>query len=144
MASPPVAQDSRARVLVVDDEQDMLDTAAAILSTEFEVLTARNGQQALSALEKSPVQVICTDYNMPGLTGVQLLRQVGARYPGVSAVLVTGFTDIAHQEKRPEDVFLLVVKPYRPEVLRDAVRRAVQYSQMKKTFQNLAPDKGAS
>src|SRR5690349_6185998 len=99
MPSPTVDQGSKPRVLVVDDEQDMLETTAAILSPEFEVLTARNGQLALSVLEKSPVQVICTDYNMPGLTGVQLLRLVRARYPGVSAVLVTGFTDIAHQEK---------------------------------------------
>lgn len=143
MPSPTVDQGSKPRVLVVDDEQDMLETAAAILSAEFEVLTARNGQLALSVLEKSPVQVICTDYNMPGMTGVQLLRQVGAQYPGVSAILVTGFTDIAHQEKRPGDVFLLVVKPYKPEALRDAVRRAVQYSQVKKALQNLAPDKGS-
>src|SRR5689334_13018470 len=76
MPSPRVEQGSRARVLVVDDELDMLETSAAILATEFEVLTARNGELALSILQKTPVHVVCTDYNMPGITGLELLRQV--------------------------------------------------------------------
>ena len=141
MASPVGERSSRARVLVVDDDVDTLETTATILSEEFEVLTAPNAQVALNILARHPVHVVCSDHNMPGMTGVQLLREVGAKYPGVSAILVTGFKDIAHQEKRPEDIFLLVVKPYQPQALIEVVRRAVQYSQMKKTFQNLAPVK---
>src|SRR5690349_17434391 len=128
MPSPPVEQaNSKARVLLVDDDPDMLETAAALLSGEFEVLTAPNGQRALALLETQKVSVVCSDHNMPGITGVQLLRQIGAQYPAVATVLVTGFTDIVRQEKRPEDVFLLVVKPYTPQVLKDAVRKAMQY-----------------
>lgn len=143
MTLPPKQQGNRPRVLVVDDNPDMLETTAAVLSREFEILTARSGELALKVLERNTVNAVCTDFEMPGgMNGIELLRKVAVSYPGISAVLVTGYSQLAQQQKRAEDVFLLVVKPYEPRMLVDVVMRAVRYSQMKRTFQELVPDKG--
>lgn len=144
MTLPPKQQGNRPRVLVVDDNPDMLETTAAVLSREFEVLTARSGEMALQVLTRNSVNVVCTDFEMPGgINGIELLREVAVRHPGISAVLVTGYSQLAQQQKRADDVFLLVVKPYEPRMLVDVVTRAVRYSQMKRAFQELVPDKAS-
>jgi c-di-GMP phosphodiesterase len=143
MTSPLKDPKTRTKVLVVDDDLELLDTAVAILSQDFDVVKAWSGTQALKLLAINEVTVVCTDYQMPDMNGVELLRQISSRYPDISAVLVTGFSEFVQQQKRPGDVFLLVVKPYQPSILVDAVKRAAQYSQMRRTFQGLAPAQSA-
>ena len=60
-------------LLVVDDEPYILATLAALLSTEFEVLTADSGEAAKAVLEQRAVDIILSDQRMPQTNGVQLL-----------------------------------------------------------------------
>jgi len=63
------------RVLVVDDHPDLLDTLKLILTEHgFEVLTARNGQEALDLLQKQPINLILSDVSMPSINGYQLFQ----------------------------------------------------------------------
>jgi CheY-like chemotaxis protein len=72
----------RRRILLVDDDQDLLETTAALLEDDFDVLTAASGEQALETLARASVAVVCADYKMPGMTGLDLLRAVRDRFPG--------------------------------------------------------------
>ena len=68
-------------ILVVDDEVRSQETLRRTLEEEFEVLTASSGEQALALLEREPVDVILCDQRMPGLSGVQTLKESRTRWP---------------------------------------------------------------
>lgn len=68
-------ENQRKRVLVVDDHPDMLDTLKSILTQHgFEVLTARNGEEALELLQEQAINLILSDVAMPHLNGYQLFQ----------------------------------------------------------------------
>jgi signal transduction histidine kinase/CheY-like chemotaxis protein len=91
----PVAKAS-ARVLVVDDLDLVLDFARSFLEASgYEVLVATSGEQALGILEKeqTPVNLLFTDYNMPGMSGRQLIHQAAASWPEMKFILTSGFLE---------------------------------------------------
>lgn len=80
------------RVLVVDDEPSGRHALAELLRDEgYDVAEAEGGGQALAQLETFPAQVIVTDFRMPGMNGLELLRQVRQRHGGIGAVLVSAY-----------------------------------------------------
>ncbi len=73
-AEPTHAPAQRARVLLVDDETDMLDGLATLLEPEFEVITATDALVGLGHIRAHPVDAVVTDLQMPGIDGLALLR----------------------------------------------------------------------
>ena len=73
----PAPIESRAgRILVVDDERSMRELLQIVLRREgHQVRLAENGQAAVAALEREPVDVLISDIKMPGMTGVEVLRE---------------------------------------------------------------------
>ncbi len=79
-------------VLVVDDEADIRLGLRRLLATlGIEARQAASGTAALQQLEVQPADLIVTDLNMPGLTGIELLTEVKARRPETVVVLLTGY-----------------------------------------------------
>ena len=81
------------RVLVVDDDEVLLETTQALLESDFIVRGASSGRTALHELERESVDVVCSDYSMPGMTGFELLQEVAVRWPSTMGVLITGFRE---------------------------------------------------
>jgi len=84
--------EGRTRVLQVDDERDFLEMSAALLertSEAIEVVTAPGGAEALETLGEEPVDCVVSDYDMPGMDGLALLREVRERYPAMPFILLT-------------------------------------------------------
>jgi len=135
----------RLTVLVVDDEHPVLITAAALLSEDFRVLTASDATEALRLLERNSVDVLCTDFNMPGRNGIQLLREAAVRYPHMSGVLVTGHAE--YLEKRDtydaQGLYYLLIKPYEPQRLIEIVQRAAESARLKRVMSSLTTELGA-
>jgi two-component system response regulator HupR/HoxA len=135
----------RLNVLVVDDEHPVLITAAAVLSEEFRVLTALDATAALRLMERNPVDVVCTDFNMPGRNGIQLLREATVLQPHVSGVLVTGHAE--YLEKRDQydaqGLYYLLMKPYEPQRLVEIVQRAAESARLKRVMTSLTSELGA-
>ena len=78
-------------VLVVDDEKVIRDGCNRILSPEgFQVLTAENGQDALEVLDRQPANVILCDLKMPVMGALEVLEEVGQRYPDIPVIIITG------------------------------------------------------
>src|SRR5262245_36172777 len=96
MSAPPAAEvDYRAyRVLVVDDEEDILRTFALNYRQDFDLLTTTRPRDALALLEEHPVAVLVTDQRMPEMTGLELVRQALEARPGLVPILLTGYTDV--------------------------------------------------
>jgi PAS domain S-box-containing protein len=79
-------------ILYVDDEPGLVALLRLFLQQtgELEVLTARTGDEALELLELYPVEAVVSDYQMPGMTGIELLRECRRRFDGLPFILFTG------------------------------------------------------
>ncbi len=117
-------QNSRAlKVLVVDDMASMRMFIRAVLNKMriFDVLEARNGQGALKVLaEKDNIDLVICDWNMPGMTGLEVLRAVRAN-PELNGLPVLMVTAEKSQAQVKDAVIAgvtgYVAKPFTPEVL---------------------------
>jgi two-component system response regulator MprA len=84
------------RILLVDDDGEALEMLQEYLAEEgYAVETARNGVSALDKLLWFRADVVVTDFEMPGMNGLELIRIIEARYPGRATLLVTA------RERRP-------------------------------------------
>lgn len=117
----------RARLLLVDDQESVRETTAALLADDFDVVCAADGKQALALLAEQPFEIVCADYNMPGMTGAELLNRAQALRP-CAAVLVTGHTQYLDAiPPHVKQAFSIVLKPYEPQLLIDTARRALLF-----------------
>jgi PAS domain S-box-containing protein len=84
----------RACLLIVDDDAIVLETLTQEMQTEgYVVLAAASGIEALALLDAgATIDLVVTDYSMPGMDGVTLIREVHRRRPMLPAILLTGFT----------------------------------------------------
>jgi response regulator RpfG family c-di-GMP phosphodiesterase len=90
--------DEPARVLFVDDEENILKSLRRLVAEEdFEVLLAASGEAGLAILRETgeDMAVIVSDQRMPGLTGVDFLQQARALAPDAGRILLTGYADIS-------------------------------------------------
>jgi two-component system, cell cycle sensor histidine kinase and response regulator CckA len=112
---PPKLAQGKGRILVVDDVELLRDFAQKFLEMAgFTVLTADSGPNAITVLENAgpPVDVILTDYNMPSMNGVELVRQIAARWPKTKFILASGFLDKKTGTSVAPYNASLILKPY--------------------------------
>ncbi len=85
-------------VLFVDDEENLLHGLRRSLRRKalgWETRFANSGEEALNLMGESPADVIVTDMRMPGMNGVELLKEVKAKYPKTVRFILSGFSDKA-------------------------------------------------
>jgi two-component system response regulator HupR/HoxA len=117
-----------ADVLIVDDEPRVLDALEAILAAEFSVLRAEGGEAALRLLGDNGVSVILTDYKMPRMTGVEMLRRSLDLAPDAIRMVLTAYTDVDSlmDAINTGHIWHFVAKPWDPHELLVVVRRAME------------------
>ncbi|NRF71818.1 response regulator [Aquincola sp. S2] len=138
-AAPPPADaassSSLATVLCVDDEPNILSSLKRVLRGHgLCVITAGGGAQALSMLEKMPVDLVISDMRMPGMDGAQLLEQVNERWPQIVRILLTGHADMdstvaAINRGR---IFRYLPKPWDEAELISTVRQGLQLQHLER------------
>lgn len=87
---------NRQKILILDDEQDILEIYQEILArlpSQPEIRTASAGTEAISLLESEPFALLLVDLNMPGMDGFQVLAIVRRRFPTLRTVVMTSLTD---------------------------------------------------
>lgn len=77
-------------LLIVDDEEAVRSLFAEALGVRYRCTTAANAEEALAHLARQPYALVVTDVNMPGLSGVELLRQIIQRYGDTAVIMVSG------------------------------------------------------
>ncbi len=114
------------KILVVDDEQEMrISIFSALNSAGYAVSVAENGQMALDMLQKNPADLVVSDVKMPGMDGLELLKQVKISYPRTPVVIVTGFASVdSAVEAMKVGAFDYILKPCPAEVIKETVARA--------------------
>lgn len=88
------------RVLVVDDEEDMLWMLQRNLNKgmkDVEILAAKSGEEALAVLSDKSVNLVITDINMPGISGLDLLIEINNRFPSIGVIIMTAYPSNAYE-----------------------------------------------
>jgi DNA-binding NtrC family response regulator len=82
-------------VLLVDDEVDFLETLTKRLRRRnVNTFEARNSYEAFQVLQHEPIDVVVLDVKMPGIDGIQALREIKRLYPSVEVIMLTGHANV--------------------------------------------------
>ncbi|HSE92773.1 MAG TPA: sigma 54-interacting transcriptional regulator, partial [Methylomirabilota bacterium] len=130
---------TRPRVLIVDDEPDMVENMARILGRAgHDCLTAPDGARAVAALEADRPDLVVTDLKMPGIDGMEVLRRAHAADPDLPVIVVTGFATIESAVAAvKEGAFDYLPKNFSVDQLQVAVDRALRHRGLARENRNL-------
>lgn len=117
-------------ILLVDDQRDILRLLRSALDTlknnKMKILEAPSGEEAILESSRHKVDLLVTDYKLPGMSGVELMHKIRARHPEVKIILVTGTTDKkARDEMINAGALAIFDKPIPMADYLDAVERGL-------------------
>jgi len=116
-------------VLIVDDEVDFLSSMRRALRKEpYRVLTAESGKAALRIMEEQDVDLVVSDYMMPEMNGLTLIKRIQRDYPHILTIMLTALAelDIAMQAINEAGVYKFILKPVEINSFRITLRRALE------------------
>jgi len=101
-------------LLIVDDEKSIVALASELFTAQgYNVLTAYDGEQALSVIKSQRVDLLLCDVVMPNLNGWQLASLVRKSYPNIKIQMISGFPDEDHPTTKDDDLLQnLLHKPF--------------------------------
>jgi len=116
------------RVLVVDDELDFLETIIKRLQARnINVMGAESGRQALELMAEKDFDVVILDVKMPGMDGIEALREMKKRKPLVEVILLTGHASVESGIQGMQlGAFDYVMKPVALDELLEKMRQAYE------------------
>ena len=128
------------RLLVVDDEENVRLTTAAILEQEgYHVETASDGREALRTVGRSHFDLVLTDLRMEDMDGITLLHELQTRHPNVVTVVLTGYASIESSiDALRQGVYDYLVKPCVVDDLKRTIRRALQHREQRARISELS------
>jgi two-component system, NtrC family, sensor kinase len=116
-------------ILIVDDDEHVRRALRRVLRrASCRILDAPDATVGLQFLEQEPVQVVVSDYRMPGMSGVEFLRAVKERWPRIQRVLLTGQADSTAIEEavNQAEIFRFIWKPWDDTHLIISVQSAIE------------------
>lgn len=127
------------KILVVDDDAAMVSFLVEILEEQgYKTIGARSGAQALKRLEREDIGLVISDIEMPGMRGLELLKEIHARQPDQLVILITAFgsMELAVQAVR-NGACDFVAKPFQTDTLLHTIERAFNERQMRREIVRL-------
>jgi DNA-binding NtrC family response regulator len=83
------------KVMLVDDEKDFLDTLCKRLTKrKLDVTSANSGREAIAKIQEFPVDVVVLDVRMPGMNGIETLKEIKKIKPSVEVIMLTAHADV--------------------------------------------------
>ena len=126
------------RILLVDDDQQVLESIASFLTDYgFEVTALADGRTALQMLAQQSFDVVLSDITMPGMSGLQLLERIRRVDRETPVELMTGYAEVdTAVQAIQKGAFDFIIKPFRPAYLVHAVEKAIQYKRLRQLEKN--------
>ena len=123
---------NEARLMVVDDEESLRITTAAILEQEgYTVDTASSGDEAIDLLTKTDYDLVLTDLHMEGGDGLSVLNQIKRHAPLTISVVLTGFASVESAiAALQEGAYDYLIKPCDIESMKHTIRRGVEHRRL--------------
>ena len=127
-------------ILVVDDDVDILTALTRQLGDAgYTVLTAESGEDGLELLRKHTVQLVISDQNMPGMSGIEFLKTVRNRHPHVVRMMLTADEDpeTVVRSINEGEVYRFIRKPWQKPTLLAMVHFAFELSLLEEENRHL-------
>ncbi|MCX8116845.1 MAG: sigma-54 dependent transcriptional regulator [Desulfobacterota bacterium] len=128
-------------ILVVDDDKSIRYSLMRMLEGEYTVLTAPNGEEALSQMKASSPDLILMDIRMPGRGGIEVLKEIKAIDPKALVILMTAYgTTETAIEAMKHGAFDYILKPFPIQQMRELVQKAMTLRRLMKQEVTVAPE----
>ncbi|MBV8761637.1 MAG: sigma-54-dependent Fis family transcriptional regulator [Deltaproteobacteria bacterium] len=126
-------------ILIVDDDEDSRDLLAAALAQRgFQATAVASAQECLEAVRAGSIDVVVTDHQMPGMSGIDLCAVLHERHPDVMTLVLTGVGDLARAiEAIRAGAYDFLTKPVKVDALEIAIRRALDHLATKREVKRL-------
>ncbi|HMB69876.1 MAG TPA: response regulator, partial [bacterium] len=121
------------KILIVDDEEGLRKVLRIMLSKEgYEISVAGSGAEALELVDREPFHAVISDIKMPGMSGIELLKQIRARDPRLPVVMMTAYAALDTAiEAVNQGAFHYFVKQTSNEEIKLVLRRALEVSRLR-------------
>src|SRR4051794_14009251 len=115
-------------ILIIDDEEVLQDILTVLIRKEGHTpITASTGEEGLAVLEREEIDLILLDLMLPGMHGMEVLRQVRQRSTDVAVVVITAFSSIESAiEAMREGAFHYIPKPFKNEEVLLTIRKGLE------------------
>jgi len=121
--------------LIVEDDPAVAEGIAAALEDVTDVTVCGSAEAALEKLERTSFDVVCADYGLPGISGLELLERLTKNGSELRGLLVTGSEDFYATSKRRG--YYVLKKPFDPERLRSVVVHLASLVSMRRSVKLL-------
>jgi two-component system NtrC family response regulator len=130
---------SKGRILVIDDDPSLRRVLQAQLEKEeYEVEVAASAQETLSVLQLRSFELLITDLKMPGMSGLDLLKETRLRYPHTIIIMLTAFGTVdTAVEAMKAGAYDYLTKPVHPDEMSVVVRRALEHVRLEEQVRTL-------
>ncbi|MGH7193570.1 MAG: sigma-54-dependent transcriptional regulator, partial [Candidatus Saccharimonadales bacterium] len=135
----------RGRVLVVDDHRQARESMADVLrQAGHQVECVSSAVEALKLLDRVSFDVVITDLQMPGMSGLEFVHRLEKRPHGAQVVMVTAYATVASAvDAMRHGAFDYIEKPFAADRLENLVERAIGHGRLIDAGQNLQPSQAA-
>jgi CheY-like chemotaxis protein len=133
IASGPMDHNPQRRLLLVDDEPNILHALKRLLRRDhYEIFTANDGIEGLAILAQHPVDVIVSDQRMPGMLGADFLRKAKLQYPDTIRIMLSGYTELQSVTNAVNEsaIYKFLTKPWDDEQLRGHIAEAFRVKEI--------------
>jgi FixJ family two-component response regulator len=125
-----ISNERQRTLLLVDDEINILSSLKRLLRRDgYNILQANSGQEGLDLLSQNEVDVIVSDQRMPGMSGVEFLREVKKIYPDTVRIVLSGYTELQSVTDAINEgsIYKFLTKPWEDNLLREHIEDAFKH-----------------
>jgi two-component system NtrC family sensor kinase len=117
------------KILCVDDETNVLNAIRRLfMDYDYVIHAASSGHEGFAVLEKEEIQIVISDYRMPGMDGVAFLKKVYQRWPDTIRIVLSGYADISVIVAAINEghIYKFISKPWNDDELKMTVSHAIE------------------
>ena len=129
------------KILIIDDEPDLLRLLERIISRkrDYEIITTNNSLEVPHILEDNEFDVVCTDFKMPGMDGMEILKLINESNRFEQVIMITAFGSLeSAMDALSKGVFDYITKPFKKEQILFTVDRAMRYQKNARQAQQIS------
>jgi len=111
-------------ILICDDEEGIRESLKLILEKDYQLLFAKNGNEAIEVLKKNPIDAVIMDIKMPRMDGIEAMRKLKELKPAVKIMVTSGYKSVdTAREAINAGASDYVVKPFDRHEISKSVER---------------------
>ena len=135
--------ESVSRILCVDDEKSILSSLRRVFMEEpWEVLFATGGEEGLEIVRAQRIDLVLSDFRMPGMDGVAFLREARKIQPDCVRIVLSGYADINHivTALNEGEIYRFIPKPWNDDELLHNLRKAIDHYRLDRENRRLTEE----